>query len=178
MTRLLPILLATACSVAPAAEPGAAAQRRPEVVLAALAIPQGAHIADVGAGRGYFTSRLLAAAGPEGRVVATDVDAEALAAIPRDPRIETRVVTPDDPGLESGAYDLLFLAQVDQYLPDRAAYFRALRPALRQGGRLAVVNKLSYRRAVAHAAEAAGYRVIGGTDALPGQFLLVYEVAP
>ena len=175
MTRLLPIILA-ACSVA--SDPAIDAQRRPEQVISALSIADGAQIADIGAGRGYFTGKLADAAGPRGHVVATDIDADALAAIPHHPRVEVRRVAPDDPGLEAGAYDLLFLARVDQYLPDRVRYFRALRPALRPGGRLAVLNKLSYRRAASDAAAAAGFRVTGGTDALPGQYLLIFEVAP
>jgi predicted methyltransferase len=172
------LMLLAACSVAPAPEPSADAERRPELVLAALAIPDGARIADVGAGRGYFTQRLADAAGPFGHVVATDVDADALAAIPADPRITVRQVTAADPGLEPATYDLVFLAQVDQYLPERVAYFRALRLALRPGGRLAVVNRLPYRRAVERAAAEAGFRSAGGLDTLPGQFLRLYEVSP
>jgi SAM-dependent methyltransferase len=176
VTRLLVFALA-ACAVAPAAEPSADAERQPEQVIAALQIRPGSRIADVGAGRGYFTGRLARAAGPDGRVVATDIDAEALAAIPADPRITVRRVAPDDPGLEAGAYDLVFLAQVDQYLPDRVAYFRALRVALRPGGRLAVSNRLPYRAKVDAAALEAGFRPAGRLD-LPGQFLRLFEVTP
>src|SRR5206468_5635651 len=66
--------------------------RAPSTILAGLQLAPGLRVADVGAGRGYLTTRLAAAVGPTGRVVATDIDASALAAIPRAANVETRVV--------------------------------------------------------------------------------------
>jgi ubiquinone/menaquinone biosynthesis C-methylase UbiE len=155
-------------------------QRRPDELVAALAIPEGATVADVGAGTGYLTGRLAAAVGPAGRVVATDIDADALAKLEarvKDARVTTRRVTPDDPGLEAGAYDRVLLAQVDHLLADRAAYFRKLAAALAPGGRLAVANRLPYRQRVVDAASAAGLRAVS-EHGLPGQFLIQFEVTP
>src|SRR5690606_35968987 len=92
--------------------------RRPDLLLAALALEPGEVVADVGAGRGYLTRRLAAAIGPRGRVVATEIDPDALAALarlvpaPGEAPIEVRRVASGDPGLESGRYDLVLLAQV------------------------------------------------------------------
>src|SRR5512139_769646 len=52
-------------------------QRIPEI-FAALGAKPGAVIADVGAGPGFFTERLAKAVGPDGRVVAVDINAGAL----------------------------------------------------------------------------------------------------
>src|SRR5262249_2334499 len=87
--------------------------RRPERIIAGLALAPGMRVADVGAGHGYLTPRLAAAVGPTGHVVATDIDAVALATIPRSPTIETRTVAADDPGLEAHGFDRILVAEVD-----------------------------------------------------------------
>ena len=151
--------------------------RQPARIVAGLALAPGMRVADVGAGRGFLTTRLAAAVGPSGHVVATDIDGAALAAIPRLPAIETRRVQPDDPGLERGAYDRILMAEVDQYLPDRAAYLGKLVRALKPHGFIAVANRLPYRAPLVAAAEAAGLRVAELPVTLPAQFYLKLEAA-
>jgi ubiquinone/menaquinone biosynthesis C-methylase UbiE len=157
--------------------------RQPDAVVAALELRPGDAVVDLGAGRGYLTGRLARAVGPSGRVVATDIDAGALAAVKSIARtpdmapIETRAVTADEPGLEAGAYDLILLAEVDHYLPDRVAYLGRLRSVLAAGGRLAVENRLHHRKGLVADAARAGYRVID-RPAPPGQFLVILEPIP
>jgi len=155
--------------------------RRPELVVAALHIAPGAVVADVGAGGGYLTHRLAAAAGPRGRVVATDIDGSSLQRIgaggPGEAPIITRTVSPDDPGLERGGYDLILLSEVDHLLADREAYLRRLIPALKPGvGRIALSNRRVHRAAVLAAAERAGLSPSAELEGLPAHFLI--EVAP
>lgn len=157
-------------------------QRQPERVLAALALKPGEVVADVGAGMGLYTHLLARAVGPHGRVIATDVDPAALARIAASPEssggeapIETRLVTPDTPALEPGAYDLIFLSEVDQYLPDRARYLTRLRPSLRPGGRIAVTNREIYRAPLYAAATAAGLTARTPAISLDGSFLVLLE---
>ncbi len=155
--------------------------RRPDVLVSALHIAPGAVIADVGAGAGYLTHRLAAAAGPNGRVVATDVDAASLQQIgasrPGEAPIVTRTVAPADPGLEPGRYDLILLSEVDHLLADRAEYLRALARALKPGiGRVAVSNRRVHRAALLAAAERAGLTPKAEYEGLPAHFLI--EVAP
>jgi len=181
--RALPASLVGAvawAAVAAAAPLGPAAvdrHRQPERVVAALGLAPGQRVADVGAGTGYFTFRLAAAVGPTGRVVATDIDDAALAALrahrPALAQVVVRKVTPDDPGLEPRAYDLVFLAQVDQYLRDRAAYLARLRGALAPGGRVAVLNRRVFRDQLLAAAARAGYRVAAEVTDLPDHFLVL-----
>jgi len=144
--------------------------RAPSTILAGLELAPGLRVADVGAGRGYLTTRLAAAVGPSGRVVATDIDAAALAAIPRSANVETRVVRAEDPGLEAGAYDRILVAEVDHYLGDRADYLRRLSRALKPGGFIAVTNRLPYRDPLVAAAAAAGLRVSNLAPAPPVHF--------
>jgi predicted methyltransferase len=182
----LPLLMMAACGDGepePGESPRARANaaraydrhRRPDLLIAALDLPAGATVADVGAGEGYLTTRLARAVGASGRVVATDIDASALARIARAGNIETRVVRADDPGLEAGAYDLVLLAQVDHLLGDRADYLRKLRAALKPGGRIAVSNRRLYRAPLLDAATRAGFSTASEYDGLPAHFLVTLE---
>ena len=151
------------------------AYRQPDRVVQALAIAPGQRVADVGAGRGFLTGRLAAAVGPQGRVVATDIDAAALAAIPKAANVETRLVQADDPGLERGGYDRILVAEVDQYLPDRVAWFRRLSTALAPGGFIGVTNRMPYREPMRAAAAQAGLRVTEVPAELPAHFFFRLE---
>lgn len=157
--------------------------RQPDALVAALAVPPGARVADVGAGNGYLTFRLARAVGPAGRVVATDIDRSALAALaaaraehPAEGAwVRVRAVAPDDPGLEPGAYDLVLLAEVDHLLPDRAAYLGRLTAALAPGGRIAVSNRAYRRGGLERDAARAGLRVSDAPIAMADQFLVFLE---
>lgn len=126
--------------------------RQPDKLIAALELHAGDTVADVGAGAGYLTLRLARAVGPAGRVVATDIDGEALDELARRAaaaglsQIEERRVKPDEPGLEAGRYDLILLAQVDHLVPDRGRYFGALLGALSKRGRIVVSNRERFRQ--------------------------------
>jgi precorrin-6B methylase 2 len=158
-------------------------ERRPDLVISALALRPGAVVADVGAGTGLMTLHLARAVGDSGRVVATDVDGAVLdmlgtridaAGDDIGRRIERRVVAPDQPGLEPGTYDAILLAQVDNYLADRVAWLRAAVPALRPGGRLVITNRLHHRAAALEAAERAGLARASESTEAPGQFIAVF----
>lgn len=55
------------------------AWQKVDQIFAAMGVRAGATVADVGAGDGFFTSRLARAVGSDGRVFALDVDEKALA---------------------------------------------------------------------------------------------------
>jgi cyclopropane fatty-acyl-phospholipid synthase-like methyltransferase len=147
--------------------------RRPDLLVAALDLHTGDSVADIGAGEGYLEPYLARAVGLGGHVLATDIDAAALARIDATPPIVTRVVPSDDPQLEAGAYDVILLAETDHLLAERASYFRKLVSALKPGGRVAVTNRMSFRRAVIEAATAAGYTIASESHDLPGHFLVL-----
>jgi predicted methyltransferase len=172
-------------AIAPTAQD---AYRRPQIVLAALSLRPGQQVAEIGAGGGYLTRYLAAAVGPKGRVVATDIDDEALAALALRCRDEgltqvlPRRVAADDPGLEVGAFDLILLSHVDHLLPDRVAYLRRLPTALRprKSGRIVVCNREAHRAGLLAAAVDAGLTVeppLPPPD-LPGQYLLTLRPGP
>jgi predicted methyltransferase len=149
--------------------------RQPEKIVAGLALQPGMRVADVGAGHGYLTGRIADAVAPSGHVVATDIDGSALATIELSPLVETRVVKPDDPGLEPGAYDRILVAEVDHYLADRTAYFAKLRRALKPGGYIVVTNRLGFRPFVVAAGISVGLRAVELPLSLPQHFYLRLE---
>ncbi len=151
---------------------------RPQALIARLGLPADAVVADIGAGPGFLTIP-LARALPAGRVIATDLRPDYLAVLSQRAsaaglrNVTTRVAAPDRPGLDPAAVDEALLCQVDHHLPDRAAYLGALRPALRPGGRVAVLNYRRHRDAVLAAARAAAFDVLDEWAPSPAFFLLV-----
>jgi precorrin-6B methylase 2 len=181
-------LALAACSPARASAPAAAppdertrdALRQPDAVLAALDLHPGDRVADVGAGDGYLSYRLAAAVGPSGRVVATEIDPFALVHLVRrglreHRRLapELRLVARDAPGLEPFGYNVILLAQVDQYLGDRAGYFRRLGEALAPGGRLVLANRTPHREGALADAARAGF-VLKSEQSLPAQYVATF----
>ena len=119
---------------------------QPEKALDALAIVPGSTVADVGAGTGYFTLRIARRVGPQGHVVATDLEPRMLAVLTdRAARahlsnIETRVVTSEDPRLDPASLDLVLMIDVYHELAHPRAELAAIRRALRPAGRLALIE--------------------------------------
>jgi predicted methyltransferase len=150
--------------------------RQPAKIVASLALRPGMRVADVGAGHGFLTGRLAAAVGARGHVVALDIDAAALAAIPEAPAVETRQVAADEPGLEPHAYNRILVAEVDHLLPDRVAYLRKLAVALTPDGFIAVSNRMVYRQPLLAAAAAAGLRATELPLGLPAHFFIRLEL--
>ncbi len=159
-------------------------ERQPAVIIRALDLRPGKQVADIGAGTGLLTVHVARSVTPGGRVVATDIDAAVLeylharmAAAGYDHVVEGRVVQPNVPGLEPGRFDAILLAQVDHYFDDRAAWLTQAAPALKPGGKLAIVNRLHHRAAALAAAQAAGFRLVTEVADIPGQFVAVFELA-
>jgi hypothetical protein len=91
--------------------------------------------------------------------------------------VTTRLARPDAPGFAAGSKDVVIMCQVDQYVPDRAAYFKALVPTLRSGGKLAVLNQARFRDLDEAALRAAGWRVIASWSPSPPFFALIAQPA-
>lgn len=120
--------------------------QHPQEVIEALAIPEGARVADLGAGGGYFTFRLANAVGPTGTVYAVDIDAGMLSYIAERAErlgygnIITILAADDDPRLPDDGVDVLFSSNAFHHLDGRPAYFRNARRYLRPGARVAIID--------------------------------------
>jgi predicted methyltransferase len=119
--------------------------QRPAEVMDALGVKSGHRVADIGSGYGYFTFRLAARVGAEGKVYAVDIDEEAIDKVrqrkerERLGQVEPILGESGDPRLPN---DLDAVLIVDTYHEFRdydrmtQAVFRALKP----GGRLVIID--------------------------------------
>jgi SAM-dependent methyltransferase len=103
-------------------------------------------VADLGAGTGYLEPYLSRAVGPQGHVLALDVE-PSMVAYMRDraareglANVEARQVAPDDPGLAAGSVDRIVIVDTWHHLPDRPSYSKKLAAALAPGGTVTIVD--------------------------------------
>jgi predicted methyltransferase/rhodanese-related sulfurtransferase len=121
-------------------------------IFAAMLVKPGAVVADVGAGDGYFTSRLAAAVGPQGRVLAVDVGASALRRLrqrvdeERLTNVEVIEGSAADPKLPSAAVDAILIVNAYHEMTQYPAMLARMKAALKPGGRLVIVEPISEAR--------------------------------
>ena len=101
--------------------------------IEALGAGEGWRCLEVGAGGGSIAAWLCTIVGPEGRVVATDVDTRHLKALDH-PALEIRQhdITTDD--IEAEAFDLVHARLLLEHLPARDEALQRMYEALRPGG--------------------------------------------
>jgi len=174
--------------------PDRAAWQKPDQIMDALGIADGAHVADIGAGAGWFTTRLARRVGPNGVVYTQDVQRQMLDAIRRRVQreglqnVRTVLGQGSSPNLPPHVLDAVLV--VDAYpevkVPDRVTFLKNLAVGLKPNGRIGIVNyKLGGggpgpddpglrvpRASVERDALAAGLKVRASGN-LPYQYLLV-----
>ncbi len=121
-------------------------RREAETVMDQAAITEGMTVADIGAGEGYYTVRLAARVGDEGRVLAQDIDDAVLrrlgSRVERDRLDNVSVITgdEDDPKLPADSFDRIFMVHMYHEITEPYAFLWRMRPALREGGQVIVVD--------------------------------------
>jgi putative heme-binding domain-containing protein len=119
---------------------------RPELILAALDIPSGATVADIGSGTGYFTWRLAEHVGPSGKVYAVDIQPSMLkitkAAVDRRnlDNVEYVLTGGSDLPLPEQSLDLAFIAYAYHEFADPRAMLATIRRALKPKGRVFILE--------------------------------------
>lgn len=109
-------------------------------------ISAGMTVADIGAGEGYYTVRLAERVGMEGRVLAQDIDQDALRRLGsrvEDERLDNvsiKLGDIDDPRLPENSFDRVFMVHMYHEVTEPYAFLWRLRPALREGGQVIVVD--------------------------------------
>jgi SAM-dependent methyltransferase len=142
-------------------------------VMDILDIAPGKGVADIGAGSGWFALRAARRVGPSGTVYAVDINPDAIRYIDRRmhseslANIKTILSKPDDPMLPKGAVDAVLLLKTYHEVADPIALLEHLRPALRPGGRLGIIDRNGNgtnhgvgRKIVVEEAVRAGYRLL------------------
>jgi FkbM family methyltransferase len=122
------------------------ATEQPEKVLDALKITPGSTVADIGAGTGYFSLRLAKRVGPQGRVLATDIQPQMLSLLKENMKaadlhnIEPLPCTATDTKLPEGQLDLALMVDVYHELEYPEETLAQVRRALKRDGRLVLVE--------------------------------------
>ena len=117
-----------------------------QTVMDLADIEPGMTVADIGAGNGYYTVRLAERVGDNGRVLAQDIDREALSRLGR--RIERqrlenvsiRLGEMADPKLPDGSFDRIFMVHMYHEIESPYEFLWRMWPALKPGGRVVVVD--------------------------------------
>ena len=162
-----------------------------EFVMDWAGIQLGTTVADIGAGEGYYTIRLAERVGPKGRVLAQDINRDAL------DRLGDRVTREqldnvaikegalDDPRLPENSFDRVFMVHMYHEIGEPYAFLWRMRPALAKGGQVIVVDR--DRPSAQHGIppkllfcefDAVGYRLTGFTEQLKlGGYIARFEVS-
>lgn len=115
-------------------------------VMDIAGITQGMTVADIGAGEGYYTIRLAARVGANGRVVGQDIFPavrDKLAARVNRERLDNvsvKLGLATDPKLPANSFDRIFLVHMYHEVSEPFEFLWRLRPSLRVGGRVIVVD--------------------------------------
>lgn len=104
-------------------------------------------IADIGSGPGFFAKRVSPLAK---KVIALDIDQNFLDFIDStkvlelapevQPRLITRLTPRDAPSLKSGEVDAVLIVNTFMYIDNKLEYLEKLKPCIKEGGRLVIVD--------------------------------------
>jgi len=117
-----------------------------QMVMQLANIRPGMTVADIGAGEGYYTVRLAERVGAKGRVLAQDIDEAAIKRLgnrverERLDNVSIKQGAEDDPRLPENSFDRIFLVHMYHEVSEPYPFLWRLRPALRKGGQVIVVN--------------------------------------
>lgn len=168
-------------------------EEEPDLAVRLLGIRRGWTVADVGAGSGYFTTRLAKAVGEKGVVYASDIQPGMLellkqaVAKARVSNVTAVLGTFDDPKLPAASLDLVLMVDVYHEFSQPQRMLQKIREALKPGGRLALVeyraedpsvpirpeHKMT-KAQVRMEVEAEGFKQWRVYDDLPQQHLLIF----
>jgi SAM-dependent methyltransferase len=126
--------------------PERALEERPDLVLAALDLKRSMTVADVGAGSGYYSSRMAERVGPEGTVYAVDIQPEMINMLEQQmvlrkaTNVKALLGTTTDPRLPAGTLDLALMVDVYHEFEYPYEMLAAVVRALKPGGRVVFVE--------------------------------------
>lgn len=121
-------------------------RREAQTVMDQANITRGMTVADIGAGEGYYTVRLAARVGENGRVLAQDIDEAALRRLgsrverERLDNVSIALGEPDDPKLPANSFDRIFMVHMYHEITEPYALLWRMWPSLREGGQVIVVD--------------------------------------
>lgn len=146
-------------------------------VMDLLGIAPGKHVADIGAGSGWFTVRAAKRVTADGTVYAVDINPEAIQYIDHRAQkeqlgnIKTILGKADNPLLPADQIDAVLMLKTYHEIAKPVALLRNLRAALRPEARVGIIDRNGNgenhgvnKSIVLKEAEQAGYMVVGQYD--------------
>lgn len=162
-------------------DPARAEKLQVERVLDVLGVREGARVADIGAGSGWFTVRAARRAGATGLVYAVEINPDFLKHIEgraREenlPNVRGVLGREDDPLLPPASVDAVLILKTYHEIAQPVRLLSRLRPALREGARLGIIDRNGKgddhgvaRETVVREAERAGYALAEEHDFVKG----------
>jgi arsenite methyltransferase len=168
--------------------------QKPGKVIETIDLNENHIIADIGAGRGYFTFRFADTEGFYGKVYAVETDRSLYRRILKKAAEDYpgKVIsvhgTFEDPNLPEKA-DVIFLCNVYHHIENTVAYFSNISKYLNENGRIVIIdlddlpwylfalkNHQTPAGRVIEEMKNAGYRLTNQYDFLPLQNFLIFEV--
>jgi predicted methyltransferase len=170
-------------------------EEAPSKALDVLELKPGMIVADIGAGSGYYTSRIAKRVGPTGRVYATDIQQGMIDLLNRRigaeglSNVTTVLGGMDDPKLPPHSIDLAIMVDVYHELQQPQTFLQRLKETFKPGGRLVLlefrkedpkvpileVHKMSVAE-VTQEMEAEGFALDRVIDVLPWQHIIVLKL--
>ena len=165
--------------------------QKPHEVIMALKLAPNGKVADIGAGTGYFSTRLAHMA-PDGRIYAVDLEPDMVKYLGERAKREglknlVAVQAKADSAALPEKVDRILLVDTYHHIGDRIAYFKRLRNSLNPDGQVAIIDftaespigppksdRISARK-VAEEMASAGYAQVAQHGFLPYQFFLVFR---
>lgn len=181
--------------------PGREKEQKPRELIANIGVEPGDVVADIGTGVGFMIPYFLEVVGPEGKIVAEDIQQQFLDQVETHKseqgwtNVETILGGQVDPKLPTNAVDVAFILDAYHHFEHPTDTIRAIANSLKADGRLVVVD--FYRSRVREGRdpewalnhiradrdefraeiEAAGLKFVRTFDHLPHQYALMFEKA-
>ncbi|MCK6524745.1 methyltransferase domain-containing protein [Myxococcota bacterium] len=124
------------------------AYQKPEEIVAALGLTAGQTVVDLGAGTGYLLPPLVKAVGPDGVVIATDIEQAMLTFLDEAKAkegwttVRTHLSPMDRLGLPDTSVDAVVTLNVWHHIEGRGAYAATVLQTLKPGGVFVIVDFL------------------------------------
>ena len=120
--------------------------QKPDIVLQKLGNIEGKTIADIGAGSGYFSFRMVNKAE---KVIAIDIDKRFIQFMDSistqlpplvESHFETRLATPTDPKLLTAEVDAVIIVNTYSYITNRVSYLKTLINGMKGNAKLLIID--------------------------------------